>query len=400
VVALQQRPPRRLIRPETIPTGILRSETRVSRRAFLRASAVVGLGMAALPVVSACSSPTRDERFSALAAGLTSTLTLGDLSGFRGWFENEVLAARWAQNLPAYSEVGFTALDLTDTGGTLRVTWRAPHDTAAARHDVGVGLSDPGSGRLLIGSVTTTPRPVWTDEPIAVATRADATLLSGDGVPAAEWLTAAVAAVADVKAQCPPALAAGWTESLVVVVPQRLATFAHALGVGEDAYRDVAAVSWAEQPPGVGPMRVYVNHPLCRSLAAIDRRVLLAHESTHVATRLTLPQAPHWLSEGFAERVGLSASPGHRARNVALARAYAAKASSPPDLPVDAAFEPGAGADLATVYALSEQAVGAVFAEAGESEAVAFCLALGRGALWPIPRATVTSWYRSRLAGL
>lgn len=399
-MAFQQRSPRRLTRPETITADIFRSETRVSRRAFLRAGAVAGFALATLPAVAACSSPTREERFAALAAGLTSALAADDLAGFRGWFENGVLAARWAQNLPAYSEVGFTAREVTATGGTLRVTWRAPHDSAAAYHDLGVGLSDSGAGRLLVASVITTPRPVWVDEPIAVATRGATTLLSGDGVPASDWLTAAVEAVGDVSAHCPRALATGWAETLVVVVPERLATFADALGVSEDAYREVAAVSWAEQPSGVGPMRVYVNHPLCSSLAAIDRRVLLAHESTHVATRRTLPKAPHWVSEGFAERVGLSASPGHRARNVELARAYAKKVSSPLELPVDAAFEPGGDADLATVYALSEQAVDAVFAGAGESGAVAFCLAAGSGAPWPIPAATVTSWYRARLAGL
>ncbi len=352
------------------------------------------------PALVGCASSSREDQLVALADGLTADLLAGDEAGFRAWFSNDTLAERWAAGLPAYSEVRFAARGFDDAGARLRVTWRAPRDTAAAEHDLGVVVTDSGAGALRLASVRTTPRPVWVDEAITVTAREATCLLAGDGVPVAEWLDAADLAVGDVAAQCPQLLAVGWDRSLVVVVPARLASFADALGVGQDAYRDVAAVSWAEQPADTGPMRVYVNYPLCRDLAAIDRRVLLAHEATHVATRRTLTRAPHWLSEGLAERVGLVASPGHRSRNADLARRFARAATSSPDLPADEEFEPGAGTDLATVYALSEQAVAALFARAGDEAAATFCRAAGGGEAWPIPAATVTAWYRERLADL
>lgn len=346
-----------------------------------------------------CSTPVSlAERSSAVASGLAAAWNARDKEAFLAWFSNVTLGETWFRNLSQFTDVTFESGGVDGDLIVLRVSEKVPLDVTSARHRLGIATTGSPAGALL-AAARTTPRPIWVGEPITVTTQPRSTVLSGTAVSTADWSAAANDGVHDVAAHCPPTLVEGWSGAVVVAVPALLGTFADAMGVTQDAYRDVAAVAWAEGSATDAPMRVFVNELACRGLAAIDRRVLLAHETTHVATQLTLPKAPHWVSEGLAERVGLSGSPAHRAHNRALAKTAARKTETPLALPVDADFEPGA-TDLQTVYALSEQAVAGVFSGAGDAKALAFFLAVGAGKDWPIPLSTVTQWYRDQLSSL
>lgn len=372
--------------------------TRFTRRALLGRGAIAAAGVLFGGSLVSCSSPSAQERLVELCAGLTTAVNDDDEVGFASWFTSSALAAVWFGNLRQASEVAFEATRIDGESASFAASWRVPHDARAAISDVRTTVTESTRG-FVIDSVSGASRPVWSGEPLSVDTHAATTVMGGDGVDVDAWLDAADLAVADVTQHCPTGLRPGWDRTLVVATPTRVATFAAALGVSAADYESVAAVAWAEPPADAGPMRVYVNHAATSALAPIDRRVLLSHEATHVATRSTMPHAPHWLSEGLAERVGLAGSPGHLAHNTELARVYAAKHSSP-DLPPDDDFEPGSTRDLATTYALAQQAVDALYARAGSGPATTFAVAVGAGQAWPISRETVTTWYRQRLAAL
>lgn len=371
-----------------------------TRRAFLTRGLLVAGGVLC---GGGCGGPgtgarPTGEQLDALAEGLTRGLRSGDDSEFSSWFSSARLASIWRDNLTQFTHVSFAAQGIAADAATLSAAWAVPGEAVVAHSPVRMSPHE-ADARLLVGPLAGTQQPAWAVEPLTIHTRDDATVVAGVDVPAGEWLTATQGAVSDILSACPGALRADWDETLVVVAPTQLSTFAGALGVAEHDYQDVAGVAWAEPASDAAPMRIYLNHQATQSLAPIDRRVLLAHEGAHIAMRPTMRQAPHWLSEGLAEMVGFTSSSDHRAHGQKLARAYASTHPSA-ELPGSDAFEPGSDRDLATTYALAQQAVEALFERAGRRSATAFCVAVGADEPWPIAQATVTSWYRQRLAAL
>ncbi|PCG83820.1 hypothetical protein CIB93_22475 [Streptomyces sp. WZ.A104] len=98
-----------------------------------------------------------------------------------------------------------------------------------------------------------------------------------------------------------------WNRRVVVLVPDSVEDMARLLGSPEASYRGIAAVTTGEVGGGTGKRpaiadRVIVNPQAYATLGSFGQRIVLTHETTHVATRTSTSTAtPVWLSEGFAD---------------------------------------------------------------------------------------------------
>ncbi len=136
----------------------------------------------------------------------------------------------------------------------------------------------------------------------------------------------------------------GWACQVVVVVPPTSAILAKALGRASGSLAEVAAVTMAEDGgdrdgPVRGADRVWTNTPLLATLNALGRRIVLRHETTHVATGAASTRStPLWLEEGIAELVGYRGS--GIPTSVALGDLLTAQRGrrAPARLPADADF--------------------------------------------------------------
>jgi hypothetical protein len=180
------------------------------------------------------------------------------------------------------------------------------------------------------------PQP-WDQGPLTVV-RGTHSLVLGAGRPGARLRDiAAVAdrAVPDVSA----AWGGTWARRVVVLVPASQAAMGELLGEGPTAYAGVAAVTTGRHRDRTPADRVVVNPEAYGTLGTLGRRIVLTHETVHVATRAdTSPATPLWLSEGFADWVAFRGT-GRDPREGApeLARAVAA-GRLPDSLPADADF--------------------------------------------------------------
>ncbi|MFJ4638827.1 hypothetical protein ACIP69_24860 [Streptomyces hygroscopicus] len=194
-------------------------------------------------------------------------------------------------------------------------------------------------------------------------------------------------AVADTADRAVPALDRVWPHEwagrVVVEVPASLDRMAALLGASADGYRGIAAVTTGEVG-GTGDEapadRVIVNPEAYQVLGDFGRRVVVTHETAHVATRaVTTPATPLWLSEGFADWVGYR-TPGRTPRQVApeLAEAVAA-GRLPAGLPRDDDFRFGSDPDsLSRAYEQGWLACRLIADRWGEKKLVAFYRTVGR----------------------
>ncbi|MEV6951364.1 hypothetical protein [Streptomyces sp. NPDC051183] len=227
---------------------------------------------------------------------------------------------------------------------------------------------------------------LWDQGPVTVRRGAHALVLGGAG-QSPETLEA-VAAEAD---RAVPAVSAAWPEPwagrVVVVVPGSLERMAQLLGRPADEYRGLGAVTVGRV--GTAPAaadRVVVNPEGYGQLTAEGRRIILTHETTHVATRAaTTETTPLWLSEGFADWAayrGTGSSPAQAAP--ALGRAVRA-GELPGALPVNGAFAFGGDSDaLARAYEGAWLACRLVAQEWGDAALVAL---YGKAGREPLPTA-------------
>ncbi|WP_234426667.1 hypothetical protein [Streptomyces niger] len=140
-----------------------------------------------------------------------------------------------------------------------------------------------------------------------------------------------------------------WSREVVVEAPDSVRRMAELLGSPDDsAYEGIAAVTTGEAGASArAPAdRVIVNPRAYGELSALGRRIVLTHETTHVATRTaTTATTPLWLSEGFADWTAYrNARRTPRAAAPELTRAVAA-GRLPDRLPTTADFGFDAGAD-------------------------------------------------------
>lgn len=142
-----------------------------------------------------------------------------------------------------------------------------------------------------------------------------------------------------------------WSRHPVVVLPKSQNDMAVLIGNDGKGLSQIAAVTTGSFESGLSRGdRVVVNPEAWRTLGALGRRVVLAHEMTHLATRaITANDVPIWLSEGFADYVAYQAVevPTNVVAGDVLDDVRAGK--GPHQLPDDAAFDAARG-DIAAAY--------------------------------------------------
>ena len=103
-----------------------------------------------------------------------------------------------------------------------------------------------------------------------------------------------------------------WPRRVVVIVPRTQAQVGRLLGRSSASLSQIAAVTTGELTaaaagPAGGADQIIVNPAGFAQLDALGRRVVITHETTHVAVRASTPRGvPIWLSEGFADYIGFS----------------------------------------------------------------------------------------------
>ncbi|WP_372505827.1 hypothetical protein [Streptomyces malaysiensis] len=174
-----------------------------------------------------------------------------------------------------------------------------------------------------------------------------------------------------------------WAGRVVVEVPVSLGRMAALLGASADGYRGIAAVTTGEVG-GAGDEapadRVIVNPEAYQVLGDFGRRVVITHETAHVATRTaTSASTPLWLSEGFADWVGYR-TPGRTPRHIAPELTDAVAAGQlPAALPRDDDFRFGSDPDrLSRAYEQGWLACRLIADRWGERKLVDFYRAVGR----------------------
>lgn len=183
-----------------------------------------------------------------------------------------------------------------------------------------------------------------------------------------------------------PAASAAWPERwagrVVVLVPRTVRDMAGLLGSTAAAdYRGIAAVTTG-RTGGTGRTpadRVIVNPQAYGTLGTFGQRIVLTHETTHVATRArTSAATPTWLSEGFADWAAYRPE-GRTAAQIAPGLADAvARGELPAGLPTDEDF--GFAGDperLARAYEGGWAACELIADHWGEKKLFAFYRAVG-----------------------
>jgi hypothetical protein len=142
-----------------------------------------------------------------------------------------------------------------------------------------------------------------------------------------------------------------WSRHPVVVLPKSQSDMAALIGSNGKGLSQIAAVTTGSFESGLSRGdRIVVNPDAWRTLGALGRRVVLAHEMTHLATRaVTVNDVPIWLSEGFADYVAYQAIevPTNVVAGDLLDEVRAGK--GPTELPDDTAFDAARG-DIAAAY--------------------------------------------------
>ncbi|MGW2859325.1 hypothetical protein [Streptomyces sp. NPDC001205] len=255
----------------------------------------------------------------------------------------------WAYQVTGVDRHGSTATAKVD----LRYRIQG-YDTAPATVARTLTLDRRGGGWYVTGDrpAQGAAQLLWQQGPVTVV-RGAHSLVLGVGQDAAKLHEIAAtedAAVPAVSAAWP----GGWAGRVVVLVPSSLDGMAALLGAPAASYRGIAAVTTGEAGgAGAAPAdRVIVNPEAYAVLGDLGRKVVLTHETTHVATRThTSPATPMWLSEGYADWVGYRDT-GRTAPQAAPELQKAVRAGLlPADLPSDADFGFDGGADrLARAY--------------------------------------------------
>ncbi len=172
-----------------------------------------------------------------------------------------------------------------------------------------------------------------------------------------------------------------WAGRVVVLVPGSLAAMGSLLGSPAAGYRGIAAVTTAETG-GSGPApadRVIVNPEGYAVLSEAGRRVVLTHETAHVATRAhTSAATPQWLSEGFADWVAYRGTDRTAAQAAPELRKAVRGGELPGRLPADEDFAFGGDAGrLARAYEGGWLACRLIADRWGEEKLTAFYRAVG-----------------------
>ncbi|HEY9289941.1 MAG TPA: hypothetical protein VIP98_01560 [Microlunatus sp.] len=220
------------------------------------------------------------------------------------------------------------------------------------------GTDRSGSGLRWAGNVDgpggKRPTPLWWLEPIRVDHDQHATVIAGPDVAAADWLERADGAIRDVKAQAasaPDGPWRSWNHRLVLVIPSSEDRLEQMLGVADGAESALAAVTWPDgSRAGRAPIRIMINSGSPQP--DLGARIVLTHETVHVATASPTSPAPTWLIEGFADYVAYRSYPRAQQAAAGALLQQVSRSGPPQQLPTDKDFT-GSGEELDLAYAKS-----------------------------------------------
>lgn len=358
--------------------------------------------LAALLCATACSAPAGDVPDTA-ARDIRATLDRRaaavlhhDTDAYLAVVAPDATDLRTAQR----KEIGHLA-DLPIGSWTYRLTDVSPHGADRATADVRLGYRikgydsapvsvdrvldlerDPSGGRWYLTGDRAAEgggRQLWEQGGIEVV-RGTHSLVLGVGRSRDELTE--IAATAD---RAVPAVSDAWPEKwagrVVVLVPDTIQDMAELLGSPAANYRGIAAVTTGETgASGTAPAdRVIVNPQAYAQLGEFGQRVVLTHETTHVATRTrTSAATPTWLSEGFADWAAYRAEQ-RTAAEIAPELADAVRRGDlPAALPTDEDFGFDGDADrLARAYEGGWLACELIAGHWGEEKLFAFYRAVG-----------------------
>jgi hypothetical protein len=151
-------------------------------------------------------------------------------------------------------------------------------------------------------------RPVWALGPIDVAKGDHSLVISLDSEEDAESYVSATDRAVDSVSRV---WGRNWRQKVVVYLPAKQAQMEYVLGAQPNTYTQIAAVTMAEldTPQAGAPVRIVANPKLFDELGKQGRKIVLTHETTHVASTATASPVPLWLAEGFADYVAFTAVP-------------------------------------------------------------------------------------------
>lgn len=171
-----------------------------------------------------------------------------------------------------------------------------------------------------------------------------------------------------------------WRGTLVIEVPQNQAQLVDVLQTAADQLSDIAAVTTTADGTltNGSPIHVFANPDVFNTMTRLGARVVMSHETTHVATQGPLTNMPTWMLEGFADFVALDHAgiPVQTAAHQIIARM--ATQGIPTHLPTPEDLAPTAGGLGATYEEawLAWRYIGLTY---GEPKAVAFYYAVRDG---------------------
>ncbi|WP_411138912.1 hypothetical protein [Streptomyces sp. C10] len=281
--------------------------------------------------------------------------------------------------------------DRTRLAAKVRLRYRLKGFDSAPVHAVQYLTLTERDGRWLISSDTdgaeagrSGTRQLWDQGPVQLVRGKYSLVLGG---------TAQRARLKDLAHrvdQAVPAVSAAWkgkwSQKVVVEAPDSVERMAQLMGSDDPSvYAGIAAVTTGEA--GVSTTapadRVIINPDAYAELNDLGRRVVLTHETAHVATRTaTTAATPLWLSEGFADWAAYRGIRRKAALTAPELTRAAAAGKLPARLPTDEDFGFKAGADrLAKAYEGSWLACRMIAEKWGEAKLIAFYRAAGRSAV-------------------
>ncbi|MFF9686226.1 hypothetical protein [Streptomyces sp. NPDC014623] len=374
---------------------------RDTRRVRTRGRRTAGAVLAALLLAPACSAPEDTAGTTAQEVGATldrraAAVMEHDTDAYLAALDPRAASFRAAQRTELHNLAdvpleswAYEVKDVTGRG-TDRVTAEVElryrikgYDKAPMSSSRTVELVRRGEARTWYVAADRaadgTPGQLWQQGDVEVV-RGTHSLVLGVGRRTAELRR--IAATAD---RAVPAVTGAWPEAwaerVVVLVPGSVEDMAELLGSPAASYRGIAAVTTGEVGgSGRAPAdRVIVNPQAYGMLGGFGQRVVLTHETTHVATRAhTSAATPVWLSEGFADLAAYRRE-SRTAPELAPELAEAVRGGElPAQLPADEDF--GFGEDpakLSRAYEGGWLACELIAREWGEEELIAFYKAVG-----------------------
>ncbi|WP_375475005.1 hypothetical protein [uncultured Jatrophihabitans sp.] len=265
---------------------------------------------------------------------------------------------------------------------TLRYALRG-YDTRPAEEDLYWTFVEQGGRARIAGDTDLVSaggdswRGPWDFGELA-AVRARDTIVLGHPAQLPLMRTAAAAIAAAV-----PAVTAVWGDDwprrVVALVPASNAELAADVGETDDDLSAVSALAVSADKStttgAVSGQRLIVNPAQFDRLSALGRRIVVRHETTHIAAAVaTSDIMPRWVVEGFAEYVGNLGAGQPTAVAASELRAQVRRAGPPQALPGDAAFD---STTAAQAYEEAWLACRLIAARAGQSGLVRFYRLVG-----------------------